>query len=368
MSPIPTIPLGGSASHINIGRVAFGCMGMTWCDPSLRTPDQQAFETIKAAVDSGSNLLNSSAFYGPQSDPYANLALLRRFYEAYPEYKDKTVLSVKGGCNIEKYRKIGMGGLQPDASLEVLEADLRGIREQLGTDQGGKEIDVYEMARRDANVPMKQIMYNMLSLSAETYTDAEGKQQKGKGLFKHISLSEVGLDSIKEATSVAPIAFVELEVSPWELDVFNQGIAEFCSSKKIPILAYSPVGKGLLTGAIQSIDDLPQNDIRRHMDRLQSENLTKNLELANEFKTLAAQHNPQVTPTQLGLAWLIASSDVLVPLPGTSKASRAKENAESANIELGDETKKKLDDKVKQFKVAGGRYNEMIRKHSALWG
>ncbi|CDW97731.1 hypothetical protein, partial [Sporisorium scitamineum] len=84
MSPIPTIPLGGSASHLKVGRVAFGCMGMSWCDPKDQTPDQQAFDAIKTAVDSGSNFLNTGAFYGPQTNPYANLQLLRRFYEAYP--------------------------------------------------------------------------------------------------------------------------------------------------------------------------------------------------------------------------------------------------------------------------------------------
>ncbi|EST05024.1 NADP-dependent oxidoreductase domain protein [Kalmanozyma brasiliensis GHG001] len=368
MAPIPTIPLGGSASSIAVGRVAFGCMGMSWCDPSQATPDSQAFETIRTAVDSGSNFLNTGAFYGPQSDPYANLKLLRRFYEAHPEYKAKTVLSVKGGMSISGYKEKGMGGLQPDSSVEGLEADLKGIREQLGTDQGGKEIDVYEMARRDPRSSVKQIMYNMLALSSETYTDENGKQVKGKGLFGHISLSELGLESIKEAVSVAPIACVELEVSPWELDAFNLGIVDYCAEQKIPILAYSPTGKGILSGNIQKPEDLPENDIRRHMDRLNGENLAKNLELANEFKTLAAQHQPEVTPTQLGLAWLIKSSDVLVPLPGTSKAARAKENADAANIELDAQTMKKLDDKVKQFKTAGGRYNKAARDHLALWG
>ncbi|SPO26705.1 related to Aldo-keto reductase yakc [NADP+] [Ustilago trichophora] len=367
MSPIPTIPLGGSASHIHIGRVAFGCMGMSWAEPSQQTPDKQAFETIKAAVDAGSNLLNTGAFYGPPSDPYANLKLLRRFYDAYPEYKEKTILSVKGGTPIELYKAKGMAGFKPDASVANLEADLLGIREQLGTDQGGKEIDVYEMARRDPGKSMTETMYNMLSLSSETYTDSNGNKVTGKGLFKHISLSELGLASIKEAVSVAPIAFVELEVSPWELEAYTSGIVDFCSSQKIPILAYSPTGKGLL-GQIKTTDDLPEGDIRRGMDRLNSDNLSQNLKLANEFTTLAKEHKPEISSTQLGLAWLIASSDIMVPLPGTRNADRAKENAEAASIELDAETKNKLDEKVKEFKVAGGRYNETARQHSALWG
>lgn len=261
-----------------------------------------------------------------------------------------------------------MGGFKFDSSVPALEADLRGIREQLGTEQGGKEIDVYEMARRDPNASITDIMYNMLALSSETYTDASGKQVKGKGLFGHISLSELGLKSIQEAVKVAPIACVELEVSPWELEAFNLGIVDFCSQQKIPILAYSPTGKGMLSGSIKSAADIPEGDMRKHMDRTNEENLEKNLKLAHEFVELAKEHKPEVTPTQLGLAWLIASSDVLVPLPGTSKASRAKENAAAANVKLDEQLKKTLDDKVKQFKVSGGRYSEAARQHMNLWG
>lgn len=270
--------------------------------------------------------------------------------------------------SVELYRQKGMAGFKFDASVEGLRKDLQGIREQLGTEQGGKEIDVYEMARRDPGSSVTQIMYNMLSLSSETYTDANGNKVTGEGLFKHISLSELGLASIKEAVSVAPIACVELEISPWELEAYSSGIVDFCSSQKIPILAYSPTGKGILSGHIKTVDDLPEGDIRRAMDRLNGDNLSQNLKLAHEFTELAKQHKPEVTPTQLGLAWLIASSDIIVPLPGTSKASRAKENAEAASIQLDPETKKLLDDKVKQFKVAGGRYNEAARQHSNLWG
>ncbi len=363
---MPTIALGGSASHIQVGRIAFGTMGLTWCDPSQMTPDEQAFETIKTAVDAGSNFLNAGAFYGPQSDPDANLALLRRFYTKYPEYKEKTVLSVKGGIEIEDYRAKGMGGFKFDASVPALEAQLKAIRKQLGTDEGGKEVDVYEMARRDENTSVTDTMYNMLSLSSATYTNAEGKEVKGKGLFGHISLSEVGLSTIKEAAKVAPIACVELEVNPWELEAYTSGIVDFCSEHKIPILAYSPNGRGLLH--INSSADLPEGDMRKAYDRFSDSNIETNLRLAEAFKKAAKEHKPEVTPTQLALAWLLASSDVMVPLPGTTKASRAKENAEAGSVKLDAETKKKLDEQVKEFKVAGGRYNEGARQHTKLWG
>ncbi|PWZ00188.1 Aldo/keto reductase [Testicularia cyperi] len=372
-SSYPTRPLGGSAKSIHIGRIAFGCMGMTWVDPKHYTPDQQAFETIKAAVDAGSNLLNSGAFYGPPSDPYANLKLLRRFFDAHPDYKSKTVLSVKGGMNVAAYSQKGMPGLQPDASVQHLEADLAEIRNQLGSDHGGKHVDIYEMARIDPSTEIEDVMYNMLSLSSQTYTDKSGNQQTGKGLFDHISLSEVGLDSIKRASAVAPIACIEIEVSPWERSAYDMGIVDFCSQQHVPILAYSPTGKGMLAGTIQSPDDIPEGDPRKHMDRLAGENFTQNLKLAHEFRKAAEAHNPPVTPTQLGLAWLIQSSPdptnpVIVPLPGTSKAARARENAQAATLHIDAETKSQIDSLISGFQVAGGRYNEAARQHSKLWG
>lgn len=284
----------------------------------------------------------------------------------------KTILSVKGGMNVAAYAEKGMAGLAPNATVEGLEHDLHEIRKMLGSDQpNGKQLDMYEMARRDTKVSIEDTMYNMLSLSSQTYVDAQGQEKTGKGLFDHISLSEVGLDTIKAASKVAPIACIEIEVSPWERSAYDMGIVDYCAKEGIPILAYSPTGKGILAGTITSPDDLPQGDIRAHTDRFQKEHLSKNIELAQEIRKAAEAHSPPVTPTQLGLAWLIASGPTpgtIIPLPGTTKAARARENAAAATVTIDKDTQTTITKIITSFNTSGERYNEAARNHQALWG
>lgn len=274
--------------------------------------------------------------------------------------------------NVAAYAEKGIPGLAADASVQALEHDLHEIRKMLGSDQpDGKQLDVYEMARRDTKVSVEETMYNMLSLSSQTYIDAQGQEQTGKGLFDHISLSEVGLETIQAASKVAPIACIEIEVSPWERAAYDLGIVDFCAKQDIPILAYSPTGKGMLAGNITSPADLPENDIRTHVDRFQKEHLTKNLELAHQIRKAAEAHSPPVTPTQLGLAWLIASGPtpgIIIPLPGTTKAARACENAAAATVSIDKATQSSINDVITSFNTSGGRYSEAARQHTALWG
>ncbi|KAN0065195.1 hypothetical protein ACQY0O_001692 [Thecaphora frezii] len=366
----PQRNLGGSASAIKVGQIGFGLMGMTWCAPENATPDAQAFETMKAAADSGSNLWNTGAFYGPTSDPYKNLKLIKRFFEAYPDYKDKVYLSVKGGMHQPSFRERGLFGSAPDASVANLEEDLLAIRQQLGTDQGGKEIDFYEMARVDVKTPIEEAMQNLLSLSSQTYTDAKsGKQLKGKGLFHHISLSEIGAETIRKAAKVAPIAFVEIEYSPWQRDAEELGVIRACEELEVPILAYSPIGKGMLTGTIKSRKDIPEGDLRLMQDKFSEENFEKNLELARAFEEAARKHLPPCTAAQLALSWLIhqSRSRIVIPLPGTSRADRLRENVAAASLELGAEDVAKVNRILESIQVHGGRYNESARQHQALW-
>ncbi|EPQ26899.1 uncharacterized protein PFL1_05534 [Pseudozyma flocculosa PF-1] len=271
-APAPTRKLGGSASSISVGQIAFGLMGMTWCSIGSRTPDTQAFETMKAAADSGATLWNTGAFYGPTEDPYANLDLLKRFFDANPDYKDRVFLSVKGGLHQPSFREKGIFGSFFDSTPSNLEEDLRHIRAHLGTDQGGKQIDFYEMARIDTKVPIEEAMQNLLSLSSQTYTDAKsGQEVRGKGLFHHISISEVGAETIRRAAKAAPLAFVEIEYSPFCRDADELGVVRVCEELQLPILAYSPVGKGMLTGAIKSRADLPEGDMRLTQDKFSEE-------------------------------------------------------------------------------------------------
>ncbi|PWN50923.1 Aldo/keto reductase [Violaceomyces palustris] len=368
-SPIPQVSLGGSASHIKIGQVGFGLMGMTWCDPSNTTPDEVAFETMKASVDSGSNFWNTGAFYGPQSDPLANLKLIKRFFDANPSYKEKVVLSVKGGMDLENYAKVG--ALAPSAKIEVLEKDLNIIRQTLGTESGGKEIDLYEMARVDRTIPIEEAMFNLLSLSSQTYKDPKtGEEKKGKGLFHHISLSEVGAQTIRKAAKVAPIAFVEIEYSPLERSAEELGVVKACEELGIVIAAYSPLGKGMFSGTLKSRSEIPQGDLRLRWDRFSEENFEKNLSLPQALEQVCSKlaSDQTVTPSQLTLAWLIQRSEkrIIVPIPGTSKPDRVRENASSANVTLKESEIQEIDRILQNHKVHGDRYNQVIRQHG-LW-
>lgn len=189
---------------------------------------------------------------------------------------------------------------------------------------------------------------------------------RSEGLFKHIALSEVGAQTIRDASTVGPVSAVEIEYSPWELEAEKNGVIEACESLQIPIVAYSPVGKGMLTGAIKSRDDIPKGDIRLHQDRFSEENFDKNIRLGQAFQDLAQKKG--CTAAQLVLAWNIARNpSIMVPIPGSTNVDRVKENAESVKVKVTDEDDKSIRAILQTMGVAGERYSAMIRAHGALW-
>ncbi|PWN88336.1 Aldo/keto reductase [Acaromyces ingoldii] len=349
----PQVSLGGEAHAIKIGQIGYGLMGLTWRDASTFPSDESAFAVMKQSVDAGCTLWDAGAFYGPPTHSDANLTLVRRFFEKYPDYKERVVLCVKGGIVMDTYREKGMPGLAPDMSEDNLRNDLREIREALGSDQGGHDVDLYEVCRIDKRHTTEQWMKTLLKLRSE-------------GLFKHIALSEVGAQTIRDAAAVGPVSAVEIEFSPWELEAEKNGVIEACESLQIPILAYSPVGKGMLTGAIKSRDDIPKGDIRLHQDRFSEENFDKNIRLGQAFQDLAQRKG--CTAAQLVLAWNIARNpSIMVPIPGSTNVGRAKENAESVKVKVTDEDDKSIRDILETMGVAGGRYSAVIRAHGSLW-
>jgi len=350
----------------SIGPIGLGLMGMTWCDPKAYTPDERAFEVIKTAIESSGGertLLNSGAFYGPSVDPWANLKLLRRFFTAHPELKEKVVLCVKGGVIISEYKAKGMAGYRNSCALEDMRTDVKDIREQLGSDEGGIELHIYEPSRRDMNFTPEEIVQSLHTLQKE-------------GLFKHIALSEVGAETIEKSIAEAKklgteIVSVELEYSPFETTLENNGVLETAKKHKLPILAYSPVGKGFLTGQLKSRADIPQGDIRLFLDRFSEENFPKNLELADTFAKLASERSPPSTPSQLALSWLLkqgGGQTHIVPIPGSSKPERVRENMGAKDVELSAEDEAKLRKILESITVHGERYNARIRSGGNLFG
>ncbi|KAM0287714.1 hypothetical protein ACHAQH_000245 [Verticillium albo-atrum] len=312
-----------------VGPHGFGLMNFTWRSDPIG--DEQAFEALRAAIANNMTFWNGGEFYGT---PEANsLTLLNRYFEKYPEDADKVVLSIKGGFSMAK---------GPDSSAEGIRRSLDNCIAQLGP---RKRIDIFECARRDPKTPL-EVTFGVID---EEYV------QTGK--IGGISLSEVSAASIQEAVKITKIVGVEVELSLFSADVLTNGVAAACAEHNIPLIAYSPVGRGLLTGQFKSLDDLPKHDMRRHMPRFQPENFDINLELASQVAHMAEKKG--VTSAQLALGWCRALSrrpgmPTIIPIPGTTSASRVEENGKL--VDISDAEMEEIDAMLAKFDVAGGRY------------
>lgn len=329
-------PSGELVSCLPIG---YGLMRLTWAPKE--TSDEQSFNAILTFLRGGGKLLNTGEFYGNPPDRInSNLELLARFFDTYPEWAEpgKCFLSVKGGINLD-------GGKMnaPDGTLEGLRKSVDNINQKLG---GKKKIDLFEMARVDKNIPIEQVMKNFKILMDE-------------GKFRHVGLSEVSAETIDRAHKVHPISAVEVEYSPWLLDIEQNGILAKCEELRIPIVAYSPLGLGMLTGQIKSIDDLDPNDMRRHFDRFQPENFQHNLILTEKFISLAEKKN--CTAVQLTLAWILKQSELIIPIPGSSRPEGVQECLDSFKIQISEEDVKEIREFVDKADFKGLRYAENYR-------
>jgi pyridoxine 4-dehydrogenase len=190
---------------------------------------------------------------------------------------------------------------------------------------------------------------------------------KEEGLFKHIALSEVGASTIRKAAAVGPIAAVEVEYSPTELSIETNNVLATCKELKIPILAYSPVGKGLLAGGLTDATQFAKGDPRAHAERLQGDNFKHNLKTGDLMKQMAAKKG--CTGAQLVLAWIAYQwPEGLIPIPGTTNAGRAKENASALSaVAISASDDGEIRAAIENHGTKGGRYSEAIRKHGILF-
>ncbi|GJJ14540.1 hypothetical protein Clacol_008805 [Clathrus columnatus] len=336
---VSTVALGGTASNHKIARIGHGLMMMTWVPNPV--PDEQAFEAIKQGVDAAGGakvLLNSGEFYG-QNWSEANLELLARFYKKYPEYIDRTVLCVKGGRSPE-------GNM--DSSLKNLRRSIDNINAKL---ENTKRVDIFESARVDSSLSIEEAIKNFKVLIDE-------------GKFDHIGLSECSAETLRRANAVHPIASVEIEVSPWSYEEETKKVIATANELNITVLAYSPLGRGFLTGQITKAEDIPEGDFRKHLDRFQPENFSHNLQLVDALKALATRRG--VTPGQLALAWVCSLGDHVVPIPGSSKNTRTLENLAANEIMLTKEEQGEINAVLEKFSVKGGRASAIVAFHLNL--
>ncbi|KAJ7607665.1 aldo/keto reductase [Roridomyces roridus] len=320
--------LGGTASEITVGRVSHGLMLM--CIPLGRLSDEECFECIKAGIDAlpagAKAFLNSGEFYSATGGT-ENLELLSRFYAKYPEYADKTFLSVKGAM---------VGAQVPDCSADGLRKSVENITEALGPH---KKMDLFQPARMDPKVTPEDMMLGLVALLREGY-------------FSHIGLSECNATTLRRAHAVHPITAAEIEVSLRAYDQQQKDIIATAAELGVSVVAYSPIGHGFLTGSITTQAEVPKGDFRAHLTRFNEENLPHNLRIVAPILALAQKKG--VTPAQLCIAWVAALGPHVIPLPGSSEQDAGEPRRR--DIELSGEEMTELNTLAAGADIKGDRY------------
>jgi aryl-alcohol dehydrogenase-like predicted oxidoreductase len=302
-------------------------MGMTWAYGG--GDEQSGLETIDRALELGVTLLDTAEVYGP----YTNERLVGR---AVAGRRDRFEIATKFGFSFDPDNPYGPRGL--DGSPENVKRVCDESLERLGTDY----IDLYYQHRVDPAVPIEETVGAMGELVTA-------------GKVRYIGLSEASPEVIRRAHATHPLSAVQSEYSLWTRDPESEVLSTL-RELGIGLVAYSPLGRGFLTGQIRTLDDLPEEDWRRSNPRFQEEALRQNVELADRVRALAERRG--VTPAQLALAWVHAKGEDIVPIPGTKRPQRLEENVAASAIELSDEDVAALDQAVPADAVVGGRYRE----------
>jgi aryl-alcohol dehydrogenase-like predicted oxidoreductase len=305
-----------------------GCMGMSEFYGSGDTAESIA--TIHRALELGVDLLDTADIYGPHTNE-------RLVGEAIADRRDEVILATKFGIvrDPEDPRSRGVNG-RPEYVHSSCDASLRRLAVE--------HIDLYYQHRVDPDVPIEETVGAMAEL-----VDA--------GKVRFLGLSEAAPETIRRAHQVFPISALQTEYSLWSRDPEDELLGTV-RELGIGFVAYSPLGRGFLTGQIKSPDDFEADDFRRHNPRFQGENFAANLALVERVRSLAAEKD--CTPGQLALAWVLAQGDDIVPIPGTKSPRRLEENAAAADIKLSPADVSELDNAISRDAVRGMRYPEQM--------
>ena len=304
-----------------------GCMGMS---EFYGSADQtEAIATIHRAIDLGVTMFDTADMYGP----FTNEQLVGT---AVADRRDEVILATKFGIvrDPENPARRGVNG-RPDYVHSACDASLR----RLAVDH----IDLYYQHRVDTSVPIEETVGAMAELV-------------DMGKVRYLGLSEAGEETIRRANAVHPITALQSEYSLWSRDIEEQ-VLPTVRELGIGLVAYSPLGRGFLTGRFQRPEDFGPGDFRRHNPRFQGENFERNLELLGRVKEIAAEHD--CTPGQLALAWVMHQGQDVVPIPGTKRRSYLEQNVEAEEIELSAEDLARIDEAAPVGVAAGDRYPDM---------
>lgn len=323
--------LGTGSYALTVSAEGLGCMGMS---EFYGTGDEnEAIATIHAALDAEVNFLDTADMYGP----FTNERLVGR---AIADRREEVVLATKfGNVRGEDGARLGING-RPEYVRSACDASLQ----RLGVDV----IDLYYQHRVDATVPIEETIGAMAELV-----------QAGK--VRYLGMSEAAPETVRRAFAVHPITALQTEYSLWSRDPEDDGVLATVRELGVGFVAYSPIGRGFLSGQIRTVDDLDADDFRRFSPRFQGDNFQRNLQLVDRVKEIADAKG--VTASQLALAWVLAQGEDIVPIPGTKRRTYLQENIAAVDVELTEQELAAIDAVAPVGAAAGDRYADMSPVH-----
>ncbi|NYS40745.1 aldo/keto reductase [Pseudomonas syringae pv. actinidiae] len=314
---------------LEVSALGLGCMSMTSAyGPAADKATM--IKLIRSAHEQGVTLFDTAEAYGP----FANEELLG---EALQPIREKVVIATKFGFDIDLITGARGGGTnsRPEHIRAVAEASLKRLRTDC--------IDLFYQHRVDPQVPIEDVAGAVKDLIAE-------------GKIKHFGLSEAGVQTIRRAHAVQPVTAVQSEYSLWSRDPEHDDVLATCRRLGIAFVAYSPLGRGFLTGALRTVDDFAEDDYRRFSPRFQGDNFNRNLALVEKVKGLATAKG--ISASQLALAWVLAQGDDIIPIPGTKQRKYLESNVAAATLTLSHDELAQLDAIFPASgAVSGERYN-----------